>query len=236
MRNAPISIAIVCALSAGGCNDLSQPWELDHARVLAIRATPPTVAPGQLVEVTALVLTADLTIAELGPEVVRVDQPYDQLLSPTPRSPTLLAADQAIVDQARTLLTLAQTEVIPVPVSIQLQLPDSAGVLEPIDSIKTVRVGGFAENPVAPTVALNGDAVSQLQMSLQVKQRYVLEANVPTDNVNYAWFTSSGELKFPQASRAELVIDKPGTGTILVIARDDKGGVSWNQLSFSAVM
>jgi hypothetical protein len=40
----------------------------------------------------------------------------------------------------------------------------------------------------------------------------------------------------PQASRAELVIDKPGTGTILVIARDDKGGVSRNQLSFSAVM
>jgi hypothetical protein len=76
---------------------------------------------------TALILTAGLSIEEVQPSIVSVDEPYDQLLAAAPETSAPVAADEAAVIQARAILTLEATDVIPVPVELQLQLLDSIG-------------------------------------------------------------------------------------------------------------
>jgi hypothetical protein len=48
--------AAALALAATGCvEDLDPPWQLDHDRIVAVRATPPAIEAGGRAELDALI-------------------------------------------------------------------------------------------------------------------------------------------------------------------------------------
>jgi hypothetical protein len=219
------------------CNDLSQPWELDHARVIAVRSTPPSIQAGETAQMSALVQNADLTISEISQLTVRVNEPYNQLLAPTTGA-TLIAADQPTVDQAREILQLAVTDSIIVPVNVVAEIADGGAGLLTFDSVKSVRVGASTVNPSPPGIAIDGalssgNNVVTMQKGKQHILETVISSAVPNDPVaselTYAWFTTIGELALSEASRSKLTIDNIGAGTILLVARDKQGGIAWSQ-------
>jgi hypothetical protein len=233
------SLLLGCVLStaiSAGCTDFSQPWELDHARVLAVRAAPPGISAGQTSELSALVLRPDLSIAEISAVSITIDEPYDRLLMPA-TSAKVAAAEEEVVTQARALLELDPAESIQVPVNVKISLMDPAAENQELVSVKTVRVGGSTENPAIPTIAVNGSAVAtgvQTPINFVKLQEYTLEANAGSSTeVTYAWFTSRGELKLSEAQLSKLKVDTVGSGTVLVIARDKLGGVAWRQFAFA---
>ena len=56
-----------------GCNaDLDEPWQLAHDRIIAVRATPPRIMPGETSTLGLLLGFEELPIAQRGPDLAQV--------------------------------------------------------------------------------------------------------------------------------------------------------------------
>ena len=60
------TLAIALVVVLGACDDTTPAWQLEHDRIIAVRATPPTVAPRGRVDLDVLV-----TAVGEGPSVVQ---------------------------------------------------------------------------------------------------------------------------------------------------------------------
>ncbi len=214
------SLVVGCfAATLPGCIDPVDPrWTLDHDHVIAARATPPRIRPGDATNMDALVAHAD------GP--VSVEDPMTaEVVSAPPESE--LRAD------------------VPFPVEVLLTFPNvdpqrtERAALPPFRVKKTVWLGEPSDNPSMPPVVVGDVALAPTddaaEVVVPIGEDTYLSVDVP-DGIRVNWLTNVGELFQDDVKRAFVRVqpDDKHTGQLVVVIRDDDGGVAWRVLPMRA--
>jgi hypothetical protein len=214
--------AVVVAVAA--CNgDLDPPWQLDHDRIVAVRATPPTVEPGGTAIIDGLIAHAGGMTEQRGPDIVIVARP-ESLASAV----SFDGKDWRVTAPAEAQLVAARTELklpadAPVPVTIGVSYANNT-----LLATKTVVFGPRAENPTLDAVMIDGAPAPDTMISVGSLVDVRLSVTKP-EKGDVNWLTSCGTMHDFDLPEAYLRVEKedPTTGELAVVVRDGVGGVVW---------
>jgi len=218
---------IVIAVLAAGCGvDFDEPWELDHDRIVAVRATPPRIPAGGRAELDALISLKGIGTSERPPEAALVVAPTSlaSALGPESGKWIVTAPDEAQLAAARTELGLAADAPVPLQVGVAYNSMQ-------LGAIKTIWLGEAADNPTLSEMTIDGEpmeVMTELVVPRLVDVRFSIAADVE-DDVN--WLTSFGEMHdfdLPEAYLRVEEDEEATAGELAVVRRDDRGGVAWH--------
>jgi len=210
-----------------GCGgDLDQPWDLDHDRIVAIRAEPAGIVSGETSRLDGLLAGKGVATSEREPIQVIVTSPQSlaEALSMDADGYLVTAPDEARLDAARTELGLDAGAPVPLQLGVAFT-PELVG-------IKTIRLGMTSLNPALGAMQIDGAEApapgTEIVIGIEVDVPVSIET-LDTDEVN--WLTSCGEMHdFDLPSgyiRVEDEVDTSFMGELAVVLRDDNGGVTW---------
>lgn len=222
-------MAVVAAASlATACTDITPPWELAHDRIVAVRATPPHIPAGGRASLDVLVTTDGGGPAVVVPQMVALAEQgtgiSGVIVEPDGDAGaggwSVVAPDEAALDQARAALALAADEPVPVRIAVTVEL---AG--QTLDAIKTVYLGSERDNPPLGMVTIGGEPAEDGMVVPTAADVDLQVAAADTDVID--WLTSVGDLTDPSDTIATLRADEPADGHVAVVVRDGEGGVTW---------
>jgi hypothetical protein len=220
-------ILAIVAYSSGCDGDLDPAWELDHDRIIAVRATPPGIVDGERSELDAL-LTAKGGTTSIAPPLAA------QVISPLALSAALKndggkwvveMPAAAALEAARTELKLAADAPVPLRVGVGYIVN---GV--ELAALKTVLLGKSITNPILAEMVIDGeslDSKSEVVVPKLVDVRFSVAA-IPDDDVN--WLTNVGEMHDFDLPESYLRVEKDEDkfeGELVLVRRDPEGGVVW---------
>ena len=212
-----------------GCMEqIDQRWELDHEHVVAVRATPPAIMPGQRARLDALLAHEDKAPTVGSPIGVAVGVPEGAPLFGIVSNALLegwfvTAPDEATLAAIRARDGLAADAPVPVPIVMAFPGPGDAQLY----ATKTVYLGAAGDNPSAPAMAIDGQPAAD-QVIVPMEQDIYVSVNVePGARVN--WLTSCGSLFQDDVATAFLRVlpEDEREGQLAVVIRDARGGVAW---------
>jgi hypothetical protein len=240
------ALAAASALCTGCADDVAEPYQLTHPRVLAIRAEPAVIPAGTTARLDVLftdgaapprlATTEELTFT-LPPEL---DQPaLAGLLAREPQGWVVRSPDEATLAAARAQLELPAGAPVPLPIDVAVDGASHSPNAEPLLAQKIVSFGTIVGNPEPPVLTLDDQQITD-GVRIPHGAELALSAAMPaaaTDSplaepageITYRWFASFGELRRYTQPLALLTAesDERGPGSLLVIARTAAGGVSW---------
>jgi hypothetical protein len=238
MKRLAIQFALCMTLGLTSCVDLSQRWELDHARLLAVKLDVPALAPGQQATLTAVVVDDDGVASEIAPTVALVAS-QDPILAKTiaiqPGTWKVVAGSTESIAAARAALQIPADQPVRVQVGARFSF---AGVER--DAVKEVLLGEGPppnpppQNPVAPVLLLAGQpmtAASTAKIGDKVNFSFGNSTELADPMLSVQWAISTGKLTKSETNAAtlELTTDsKIGPANIVVVIRNSIGGVSWS--------
>ncbi len=222
--------ALVLVLVAGCSGTLDEPWQLDHDRIVAVRATPPRIVTGEQSVLDLLVTYEAKPVEVRGPDLARVISPASLADTLEAGTWTVTAPSEERLAAARTELGLAPGAPVPLMIGVAVTWP------YPVESVdgttftatKTVWLGEHAENPELTGMRIGelppGD---ELVVPREAEVPLFIEADDTVDIIR--WMTSCGEMHDFDLHSAYLKVlpDQPQEGQLALIRRDGRGGVSW---------
>lgn len=220
MRLVLLSLFLVGCV-AGCVDDVAARWELDHDHVVAARALPPRVAPGETTTLDALVAHAGgpTTIAEPTEAVMVANAGLGGILTRDGSHWIVTAPAEEALATARTTLGLAAGA--PVPIDLAMAFARDDG--DPMYVKKTVWLGEHGENPEMPLTLVDDQPMPET-LDLPLARDIYVEVR---SEGRVSWFTSCGELFQDDVARAFVRIPDACDGELAVAVRDDAGGVVW---------
>jgi hypothetical protein len=225
------ALAIALVATAACAGNLDPPWQLDHDRIIAVRATPPSIAAGQTATIDALLAQKGRMTSVATPELATVVSPasLSDVLSVQAGSWVVTAPSEDRLAAARGELALAAGA--PVPLEIGVSYANRTLV-----ATKTIDLGQPADNPTLQGVTVDGKDPGDAE--IVVAKLVKVPLSIAADDAIYdvAWLTSCGtmhDFDLPQAY-LKVEADDPDAGELAVILRDAHGGVSWQMWPISA--
>jgi hypothetical protein len=197
--------------------ELEPPWQLDHDRVVAVRATPPGIVTGETALLDALVSHAGAPTdveAPTGATATHAPGRLFEIVHFVFDHWEIQAPDDAMLADARTALGLAPDA----PVPLEITLDFRGGLV----ATKVVWLGEARANPVLPAVTIDGAAPGA---SIEVGAGATVTLSAAADDVR--WLTSVGELEDADAPVAYLHAGGAQEGEFVVVVRDGDGGIVW---------
>jgi hypothetical protein len=211
--------AIIAALALAACSsDVDPPWQLDHERIVAVRATPPHVLAGATSQIDALVAHKGAPTEVVPPQGVIVVSP-NALADTVISGATVTAPDETHLAAARTELNLAADAPVPLVLGVGAN---------GLGSTKTLWIGDTADNPTLTGVMVAGAAPpASLSVPKLTDVRLLVDADDSVEIVN--WLTSCGTMHDFDLHSAYLRVEKndPDSGELALVLRDGHGGVVW---------
>jgi hypothetical protein len=211
-----VALASLPAVALAACSgDIDPPWQLDHDRIIAVRATPPHVLPGGTAQLDVLVGHKGATTNEQPPDAAQVVSPHvlaGALAGATITAPMDLTA-------ARTELKLADGAPVPMVIGV---------LVGTLPATKTVWLGDAHDNPTLDAITIDGappDASIVVPPDMDVPLS--VTADDAVDIVN--WLTSCGTMHdFDlHAAHIHVLPADPQSGELALVLRDNLGGVAW---------
>jgi hypothetical protein len=203
----------------GACaSDVDPPWQLDHDRIVAARATPPHVPAGVTSQLDVLVAHKGGGTEVVSPQGVVVVSPT-ALADTAISGATVTAPDATHLAAARQQLGLAADA----PVPLELGIAASG-----LAATKTLWIGDSADNPTLAGVTIAGDTPpASLVVPKLTDVRLFVDADDAVEIVN--WLTSCGTMHDYDLHSAYLRVEKkdPDSGELALVLRDGQGGVVW---------
>lgn len=232
-RPGRIALVVACvALASSGCDDdTDPPWQLDHDRIIAVRSTPPRVAPGEQATIDALLGFKGAPVAEQAPEAAVVLEPagFEGALARDGARWVVTAPSADQLAAARRALGLATDALVP----LKLQVDYAGGALR---AIKTVYLGGEAANPAMTDVEI--DRTSATPAALVIAPLRDVPLSIARDDATYdvTWLSSCGTMHDFDLPSAYLRVeaDDPTSGQLALVVRDSTGGVNWQVWTIEA--
>jgi hypothetical protein len=217
--------AVIAVIVAGCGQGVDPAWQLDHDRVIAVRATPARIASGEVAEIVAFV-------GHKGEPPGEVDPDAAEVVSPASLAGTLVRreASWTVTAPGEDQLTAARGELgldagAAVPLRLRVRFADTG-----LSALKVVWLGQHAENPVIDPVTIDGmNALSESQLTVPVGADIPLAVDFDsTYNIN--WLTSCGTMHDFDLAKAYLRVEPedPQSGTLAIVVRDAQGGVDWH--------
>jgi hypothetical protein len=218
--------AVALAVVLAGCTqDVDPAWQLDHDRVVTVRATPPRIASGEVAMVDALLGRKGQPPSEVDPDTAEVVSPthLDGTLVRRSTRWTVTAPGDDQLAAARSELGLSADA--PVPLRLRVKFAGTGLV-----ALKIVWLGQHADNPVIDPITIDGmDGVSASQLSVPAGVDIPLAVEFD-DRYNINWLTSCGTMHDFDLAKAHLRIEPadPQSGSLAIVVRDELGGVNWH--------
>jgi hypothetical protein len=227
-----VALGAAAAIATGACTlDVDPPWQLDHDRIVAVRATPPGITAGQNARLDALLAVKGGKTSVASPELAVV-------VSPTSLADTVgfdggwvvTAPGDDRLAAARAELGLAADAPVPLQVGVSY-----AG--RTLVATKTVELGVAADNPALFTMNMridgqpvDGPAAGSSEVVVQPLAKVPLSIDADDAIYDVAWLTSCGTMHDFDLPNAYLKVEAadPQSGELAVVLRDGKGGVAWN--------
>jgi hypothetical protein len=228
LRMIPAALLVIVA---SGCSDLSQVWELDHARILAVRLSAPGLAAGERAVVDVLVADDAGVPAVLSPSLVTVSATTDPdvaaavVVTATSIGWTVSATDADALSAARLSAGLAADRPLEVQLEIQLVIDGNQ-----LTALKNVRLGESLSNPASPALQVDGVPATGIIPVERDREIVLALAGVDTNaELSFDWRTSIGALTRTETDSARLTVeaDDPASGYVVVLLRTPAGGVAW---------
>lgn len=228
-------VVLVALLSSGCFDDVDRIWELDHDRIIAVRATPPRIQSGEQATLDALIGKKGASPSEEVPAVAMVVSPESlaSTLSFTGGAWVVTAPEEEQLAAARTELGLEADA--PVPLVVGVAFPasvfPSGEIAEGLAATKTVWLGDTAENPVLAPAEVNGvDATMMPEIVVPKGVDVRLRVPFEVTEVDVNWLTSCGTMYDYDLPAAYLRVedDDSHEGDLAVVVRTDEGGVAWH--------
>jgi hypothetical protein len=232
--------ALLIALAA--CNsDVDEPWQLDHDRIIAVRAEPPGLLAGQQSKLDMLVGFKGSTVAERSPDFAQVVSPMslaDLVHNDGMGGWVVDAPTDERLAAVRAELKLGPTDLVPLRVGIAAAWPTP--VVSPMGNgfaaTKTVVLGLAASNPMLDGMMVNGidPGTTDLVVPAVGKTPLFVQADDSVNIVN--WLTSAGTMHDFDLHSAYITFEKEDMteGQLAVVLRDPYGGVAWRFWSIRA--
>lgn len=227
-------LLIAIAASTAACAaDLDEPWQLEHDRIIAVRAEPPAVLPGEQAQIDLLVGFAEGPVAERAPDVAQVVSPMSlaSSLGPDAGAWVVTAPSEDKLAAARTELGLPAGAPVPLQVGVAAAWPNPVKSYDSMHfgAVKTVWLGETRANPTMTGLTINGvdPGTDDLVVPKDTEVRLFVEGDDTVDIVN--WLTSCGTMHDFDAHSAYLTVapEDPQEGQLVLVFRDPKGGVTW---------
>jgi len=214
--------AALLVLVAGCASDVDPPWQLDHDRIIAVRATPPHIPAGATSKLDLFVGHKGAMTATQPPDFTKVVSPMS--LADVVTGDTVTAPGEDRLAAARTELGLADGAPVPLQIGVGVASLQLAAT-------KTVWLGDSADNPTLDGLMIDDAPAPAAGTMLTVPPltdiHLFVQADDAVDIVN--WLTSCGTMHDFDLHKAYLRVEKddPTSGELSVVLRDDKGGVAW---------
>lgn len=218
------ALLALVVFAAACTDDLDPPWQLDHDRVVAVRASQPGLAPGQSATIDALIGTKDAPLAVRVPEAAIV-------VSPTSLSDTLshVGSDWVVTAPSEDRLAAARSELkLAAGAAVPLQIGVSYNGMA-LFATKVIELGAAANNPTLDNVMVNGVApgTSDIVIGKLIKVPLSVDANDLDFDVT--WLTSCGTMHDFDLPSGYIFVeeDDPTEGQLALVVRDAHAGVAW---------
>jgi len=233
-------LVLVVALAA--CNaDVDEPWQLDHDRIIAVRAEPPGIVAGQQSKLDMLVGFVGSPVSERAPDIAQVVSPQslaDLVHNDGMGGWVVDAPSDERLAAVRAELKLSPTDPVELRVGVAAQWPTP--VVSPMGNgfgaTKTVLLGLSTTNPTLIGLTINGvePTTDEIAMTAMGKTPLFVEADDSMDIVN--WLTSAGTMHDFDLHAAYLTFEPEDMleGQLAVVKRDKFGGVAWRFWSIRA--
>ncbi|HEX5060570.1 MAG TPA: hypothetical protein VFV99_14480 [Kofleriaceae bacterium] len=222
---------VIASVVAAGCSStVDEPWQLDHDRIVAVRATPPSIAAGEQSTIDLLVAYAAAPADVRAPDGAQVISPASLADTLAPGTWTITAPSEDRLVAARAELGLPAGAPVPLEVGVAVAWPYPVTSVDGqmFPATKTVWLGEHRDNPELTAMLVNNaEPGTELVVPKDDKVPLFVEADDTVDIVN--WLTSCGEMHDFDLHQAYLKVlpDQPQDGQLAVVKRDDRGGVSW---------
>jgi hypothetical protein len=228
VRRALLVIAYVAAFVAAGCTgDLDPPWQLDHDRIIAVRATPPGILAGESSTLDALLGAKGGPTRVAAPELAAVVSPAslsDALAFDGSRWVVTAPSEQRLA-QVRAELMLAADAPVPLRIGVSY-----AG--QTLVATKVIDLGRAASNPSLVSMNMKIDDAPAGSAEIVVEPLVKVPLSIDADDAQFdvTWLTSCGTMHDFDLPNAYLKVEAedPTTGELAVVVRDAGSGVSWN--------
>ncbi len=216
---------------AAGCDDNGAPSELDRARVLAVQISPPHLGPEESAPVVVLVGHSDGTVSEEAPEAIEVvgappGSPASGMVGRGADGWAIACPDAAGLAQMRAQMELGPDDPIPVSLSFAIEVEG-----EELTATKYVYLGSQGTNPELGGIAVGdqaGDGDGGVAVAAVGQEiRIAAEGAAGDTELSYAWFTSVGDIDLYLSEAATLTPEVTGDGQLVLVVRDERGGVTW---------
>ena len=221
-------IGLVCAMgAAAGCTgDLDPPWQLDHDRIIAVRATPPGIAAGETATLDALLGHKGAPTRVAAPELAAVVSPAS--LSDVVRLDggnwVVTAPSEQRLAQVRTELALAADAPVKLTVGVSYQS-------QALFATKVIELGRSAVNPslVSMNMQIDGAPAGSVEIVVEPLVEVPLSIDADDENFDVTWLTSCGTMHDFDLPNAYLKVEPedPTSGELAVVLRDAAAGVAW---------
>ena len=224
-------LAVVALLV--GCNaDLDEPWDLAHDRIIAVRAEPPRILPGEQSRLEVLLGYEGMPTQQRAPDLAMVVSPESLANTVAPDSGQWIvtAPSEEQLVAAREELKLPAGAPVPLVIGIAVTWPYPVMSPDPrgFGATKTVWLGESGANPELVGMQVNGsEPATELVVPKEEKVPLFVEADDTKDIVN--WLTSCGEMHDFDLHQAYMVVtpESPQEGELVLVLRDERGGVTW---------
>jgi hypothetical protein len=206
---------IVVALASACTGDVDPAWQLDHDRIVAVRATPSHVPAGQHATIDALIAHKGAPTDVETPTRIAALAPFAGAVAP---DGTIVAPDDATLAAIRTQQQLAADAPVPLVATV---------LFGTLAATKVVYLGDAADDPALPPVTVAG-APPGAALTFPFDTDVPLAADAdPTWMVN--WLTSVGKMHDDNEHAAFVHVSSGDStsGELAVVVRDAQGGVVW---------
>ena len=230
MSRALIALATVSAIGAIGCiGDLDPPWQLDHDRIIAVRASPPGILAGETSTLDALLGAKGGPTRVAAPELASVVSPEslsDALAFDGSRWVVTAPSEERLA-QARAELALAADAPVPLRIGVSY-----AG--QTLVATKTIDLGRAASNPslVSMNMKIDDAPAGSAEAEIVVEPLVKVPLSIDADDSQFdvTWLTSCGTMHDFDLPNAYLKVEAedPTSGELAVVVRDAGSGVAWN--------
>jgi hypothetical protein len=235
-RPAGLAAGLAAIAAAAGCaGDIDPPWQLSHDRIVAVRADPPGIAPGQTSRIDALLAHKDQMTSVATPELAAVVSPasLSDVLSIQGGRWVVTAPAEDRMAAARSELKLAAGAPVPLQIGVSY-----AG--QTLVATKAITLGQPAANPTLDGLMIDGKPIDAASPSAELTVGKLvnvpLSVNASDVDFDVIWMTSCGtmhDFDLPQAY-LRVETDDPQAGELAVVVRDAHGGVAWKVWSIKA--
>lgn len=228
-----VSWRLIGLVALAGCNaDIDEPWQLAHDRIIAVRANPPRIMPGETAKLELLLGFAEMPTAVRGPDFATVVSPPSLAgtVAPGPDGWVVTAPSEDALAAARAELKLDPGAPVPLQIGVGVTWPYEVMSVDgrTFGATKTVWLGDRAENPELVGVTIDGrEPEDEVVVPTEQKVPLHVEADDKVAIVN--WLTSCGEMHDYDLHEAYLKVlpDQPQEGELALVLRDGRGGVAW---------